>query len=96
MYVRKEHVSKNNFPVNYNGTLKASVGTEEITSDEHCRKFTVKKNKFRNELKHDKDKVKLSDDELILLGLLVFLYVNCEHSKDNLIMMGIIAYLLFY
>ncbi len=72
----------------------------------NIHKYKVKKNSYCTKRgntysKHEKHIEKPSlfenatGDELLLLGLLVFLYVGCEHTKDNLILMGALVYLLF-
>lgn len=101
MYVRKrEFPSK--FPPNYGGNLSAKEYTEEKRKIKELHTYKLRKNTYckkkhdnRAENNHDLLLNSFSGDELLLLGLLVFLYVGCEHSKENLILMGAVAYLLF-
>lgn len=108
MYVKRTAMPEH-FPANYSGNLthgKENEDCEEIhntesAADEACisipHKYKVKKNSCRK--RRGLEPLSLfgeaSSDDILLLGLLIFLYVGCEHSRENLILMGIIAYLLF-
>ncbi len=99
MYVRKEpYFDKKDFPQNYNGSLRQiSDENNEIREslNEHVKRYKIKRNKA---ITH-KAKNELNDsgniDDLILIGALAFLYIGCEHTKENLILMAVLAYLLF-
>ncbi len=99
MYVRREpRFESKDFPQNYNGSLRqTSDNSEEIceNKDRHVNRYTVKKNKsIIHRPKDVCDNVGNTDD-LVLIGALAFLYIGCEHTKENLILMAILAYLLF-
>ncbi len=92
------------FPANYNGNLSNSRVTEElkeniketVSSSNLHKKYKVKKNK---KCTHNKDTESsifsnASNEDILLLGLIIFLYVGCDHSKENLLLIGILAYLL--
>ncbi len=100
MYVRKNEVSeRENFPINYNGSLIQNSSKPEpefVETNCNTRKYTVKRNKHFPIHKEPPHSQKYDNDELILIGALAFLYIGCEHSKDNLILMAILAYLLFF
>lgn len=106
MYVKRSPSMPRNFPANYKGNLITNESRVQIKNDDKPseiekiiqKHYLVKKNKFHSkERKNLKQNfIDFSNDDILLLGLLVFLYVGCEHSKDNLIIMGVIAYLLFY
>lgn len=94
MYVKSTRKPQR-FPPGYNGILSEAP---VINTDNNQRRYSVKKNTFCPPGHKDKrdEKIDFSNDDLLLLGLLVFLYVGCDHSKENLILMGVVAYLLFY
>ncbi len=100
MYVRRNELSeRERFPVNYNGSLLKSTQISEQdydTKPHHSAKYTVKRNKLLPLHKESPPVTITDNDELILIGALAFLYIGCEHSKDNLILMAILAYLLFF
>ena len=93
MYVKSTRKPQR-FPPGYNGVLSES---HDIIDNPH-KHFTVRKNTFCPTKQEDNcdDKIDFLNNDLLLLGLLVFLYVGCEHTKENLILMGVVAYLLFY
>ncbi|MBQ7821380.1 MAG: hypothetical protein IJ391_03765 [Clostridia bacterium] len=107
MYVRRTAMP-GRFPPNYHGNLVADNKDDHETDQrleknerqnnrhEAVHKYKVRKNICRHS-KKDTDNSLLknaSNDDLLLLGLIVFLYVGCEHSKENLMLMGALAYLL--
>ena len=99
MYVRKRELP-NTFPPNYRGNLSLNEICEEnhIESTKTSHTYKLRKNTYCTKKKKEKHEIpfdSFSGDELLLLGVLVFLYVGCEHSKENLILIGAIAYLLF-
>ncbi len=97
MYVTKEaNYSRSGFPQNYNGSLleekqEASYEHNEIKP----KKYLVKRNKLLYQKDTKQDKRSGSTDDLILIGALAFLYIGCEHTKENWILMAALAYLLF-
>lgn len=103
MYI-KRNPSYGAFPLGYNGNLSSrdiTIENEATKTDNTENNNDIckdKKYKFKktgvSPLNHDENK-KNDGDESLLLGLLLFLYVGCEHTSENLILMGIIAYLLF-
>ena len=100
MYIRKNEISeRENFPINYNGNLIQNSSKFIPECDEtncNTRKYTVKRNKHFPLPKEMPQCQKYDNDELVLIGALAFLYIGCEHSKDNLILMARLAYLLFF
>ena len=100
MYIRKNEISeRENFPINYNGSLiqnSSNLKSECKEANRNTRKYTVKRNKHFPLPKEMHQCQKYDNDELVLIGALAFLYIGCEHSKDNLILMAILAYLLFF
>ena len=109
MYVRRS--APTHFPANYRGHLldgqnnhadnytedKDSQKEKKANSRSDIHKYRIRKNATNR--KSDKNSNSFlenaSTDDVLLLGLLIFLYVGCEHSKENLLLIGIIAYLLF-
>ena len=101
MYVKR--TLPMHFPANYNGNLSNNLVEKDMNENTEraalCnlhKKYKVKKN-----IKHvqNKDIESLffgnaSKDDILLLGLIIFLYVGCDHSKENLLLIGILAYLL--
>ena len=102
MYVRKRELPCT-FPPNYRGNLSLSEEKcEHAPESKKHHTYRIRKNSYckpQKDKKTDKKPAMIFDsfsgDELLLLGLLIFLYVGCDHSKENLILMGAIAYLLF-
>lgn len=100
MYVRhvKRTVPMGTLPQGYSGSLTvestANVDDKARESGGHYKFTKCDKSKQSEHIKPS-----LFDDdsgcELLLLGILIFLYVGCEHNKENLILIGVIAYLLF-
>ena len=100
MYVRRNELSeKKKFPINYNGSLLYNSLDDQsdcCPEARHVVKYRIKKNKFIPCTKKSLFDLNGNNDDLILIGALAFLYIGCEHTKDNLILMAIIAYLLFF
>ena len=99
MYVRREpRFESKDFPQNYNGSLRqTSDVSDEIceNNDGHVNRYTIKKNKSLTQRNRDVYDYVGNTDDLVLIGALAFLYIGCEHTKENLILMAILAYLLF-
>ena len=99
MYVRgEEYNNRSNIPQNYNGSLYEPQSEGANCNDcakNNVKRYTIKRNKFV--LCKDKTESKEinNTDNLILLGAFAFLYVGCEHTKENWILIGILAYLFF-
>lgn len=97
MYVRRSAEQARKFPPNYNGTLYGeSCKREKMCESSENKHYTVKKNSYKPCVKNDmRDKNSETENgDLLLLGVLIFLYVSSEHSKENLVIMGAVAYLL--
>ena len=90
MYIKR--YPQISFPANYNGNL----ANAKYELEKAARRYKFKRNTY----KAKKQKVEhglidgMSNDDILLLGLLIFLYVGCEHSKENLILIGVLGYLL--
>ena len=100
MYVRRNELSeKGKFPLNYNGSLLVDSLDKQhncCPEEHHNTKYTVKRNKCLSKTKASISDLNRDNDDLILIGALAFLYIGCEHTKDNLILMAILVYLLFF
>lgn len=85
-------------PQGYSGILSM-----EPERDEHfeLNKKLDRVGEYKFTKHHRKEPIKPSvldggsGEELLLLGILIFLYVGSEHTKEDLILMGVVAYLLF-
>ena len=100
MYVRSNEIANREiFPINYNGSLVQNSprsNNECEKTKSNAKKYIVKRNKHFQQPKEPNQSHKCDNDELVLIGALAFLYIGCEHSKDNLVLMAILAYLLFF
>ena len=99
MYVRgEEYHNRSNIPQNYNGSLyepeieRSNCGD---CKDNNVKRYTIKRNKFVSCKNKTENTETNNVDNLILLGALAFLYVGCEHTKENWVLIGILAYLVF-
>lgn len=90
MYIKRTPQIK--FPANYNGNLSSPRYEYEKSKQIYKFKRNVFKPKKQNEEFSLLDS--MANDDILLLGLLVFLYVGCEHTKENLLLIGILGYLL--
>ncbi|MBE6606334.1 MAG: hypothetical protein E7635_04785 [Ruminococcaceae bacterium] len=92
------------FPTNYNGNLSNQINIREekekykeaLSENNLHKKYKVKKNVKCLNSKEKESSIlsNASSDDILLLGLIIFLYVGCEHSKENIILIGVLAYLL--
>ena len=96
MYVTKEaNYDRTGFPQNYNGSLLEDKHEEACGHKESKpKKYIVKRNASIGPNNAKRNTSSGSTDDLILIGALAFLYIGCEHTKENWILMAALAYLL--
>ena len=100
MYVRKSDLCNDeSFPINYNGSLRKT----DIDRPPDCqspitvdKKYKIKRNKCLTNRHPEATQKQDHSDDLILIGALAFLYIGCEHTKENWVLMAILAYLLLF
>ncbi len=90
MYIKR--TPQINFPANYNGNLTG----QKFEREKFAQKYKFKRNTYKPNKRTEEHSIidGMSNDDILLLGLLIFLYVGCEHSKENLILIGVLGYLL--
>ena len=95
MYVTKEaNYDRTGFPQNYNGSLLEDKSEEACSHKEiKLKKYIVKRNASISPNNAKRNTSSGSTDDLILIGALAFLYIGCEHTKENWILMAALAYL---
>ena len=96
MYVTKEaNYDRTGYPQNYNGSLLEDKSEEACSHKEiKPKKYIVKRNASIGQNNAKRNARSGSTDDLILIGALAFLYIGCEHTKENWILMAALAYLL--